>query len=73
MSEERWLPVPDFETFYEVSDHSRTRSIARYKCAGRVLKPRPLPKTGYMQVSFSVNGVRSMHYVHRLVAAAVER
>lgn len=71
MSEdERWLPVPDFERFYEVSDHGRVRSVPRYKCSGRILKPRPLPKTGYMQLSFSVNGVRSMQYVHRLVAAA---
>lgn len=70
MSEERWLPVPGFEGYYEVSDLGNVRSIPRYKCPGCTLKPRPLPRSGYMQVSFSVNGVIAMQYVHRLVAAA---
>lgn len=69
-TEEQWRPAPEFEGYYEVSDLGNVRSIPRYKCAGRVLKPRPLPKTGYMQLSLSVNGVRTMKYVHSLVAAA---
>ena len=67
---ERWLPVPGYEGFYEVSDLGRVRSLSRPRHPGRVLKGRPLPGSGYMQVILSVGGVKHLHYIHRLVAAA---
>ena len=70
MSTEEWLPVPDFEGFYEVSDRGRVRSLPRKFGKGCVLKSRPLPKTGYLQVSLSKNGKVTIAYVHALVAAA---
>lgn len=70
MSEEQWLSVPGFEDYYQVSDLGRVRSLSRPMHPGRVLKQRPLPKTGYLQVTLSVNSIPKVCYVHRLVAAA---
>lgn len=59
---EVWAAIADVP--YEVSTHGRVR-----RAGGLVLK---LIKksTGYMQVSFSVAGLRSDHLVHRIVARA---
>ena len=66
---EQWLPIPGWEGFYGASDLGRIRSVPRPHCCGCVLKPRPLPKTGYLQVGLSREGKVTMSYVHRLVAA----
>lgn len=75
---EAWRPVPDWEGFYEVSDHGRVRSVDRevhgadgrtQKLRGRVLAPNLVGK-GYHAVSLRRSGERARAYVHRLVMAA---
>jgi hypothetical protein len=64
-STERWLPVPEWEGFYEVSDLGRVRNLR----SGRLLSP-ALRKDGYQHVSLKVNGSRDDQLVHRLVMLA---
>lgn len=67
---EVWLPVPELECSYEVSDFGRVRSLDRlirrgdghFFKKGRTLKPQTAGK-GYLSVE--VGGTR--WYVHRLV------
>ena len=70
-SPERWLPVPDFEDDYEVSDHGRVRRSrgARGVVAGRFLRPAS-SRGGYPQVVLYCDGHGKRGPVHRLVAAA---
>jgi hypothetical protein len=68
---ERWVPVPDWEGFYEVSNLGRVRSHRRpCRCphGGRVLKPW-LDRNGYQVVSLKGNGRCEKVWVARLVAA----
>jgi HNH endonuclease/NUMOD4 motif len=73
-SNERWLPIAGYENFYEVSDLGRVRSLRRKTGSGwrggRVLKGRPHPKSGHLQVQLSVANVAKHKYVHVLVARA---
>lgn len=75
---ERWLPVVDWEDFYEVSSLARVRSLdrviecrngipARWK--GRVLKQQPSVR-GYLTVILRRPGHKEHRQVHRLVALA---
>jgi hypothetical protein len=76
---EIWHPCVGFETHYEVSNFGNVRSIERYannghnnglrKLPSKTLKP-CLSKSGYMLVSLSVDNIKSMQNVHRLVARA---
>jgi hypothetical protein len=71
---ERWLPVPGYEGFYEVSDHGRVRSIRHMTRAGwrggRPLKPFP-DSDGYLRVNLSRHGViAGLRPVHGLVLLA---
>lgn len=75
---EIWHPCAGFETHYEVSNLGNVRSIERFvshpkgglkKSSGKVLR-QGKSKSGYLLVSFSVDGVKSNHNVHRLVARA---
>lgn len=75
---EIWHPCAGFETHYEVSNLGSVRSIERLvshpkgglkKSPGKVLR-QGKSKSGYLLVSFSVDGVKSNHNVHRLVARA---
>lgn len=73
---ERWLPIPGYEGYYEVSDRGRVRSLPR-ECPGnnwrfrpgRALSPGPRSR-GYLQVNLSLHGVVKPYSVHVLVAAA---
>lgn len=74
---ERWLPVPGYEGYYEVSDQGRVRSLYREVYSSRHggmkrVFPRFLKLTdkgdGYRHVTFYANGKRSLKNVHRLVA-----
>lgn len=71
---EVWKQYPDYD-FIEVSNLGRVRTKDRYVpykgskrlIKGRVLK-RQLKKSGYMQVTFKVNGKNIYLLVHRAVA-----
>ena len=70
---ECWLPVPDYEGFYEVSSLAQVRSIRHMTTAGwrggKVLKPF-LDGDGYFRVSLSRYGVVRSVPVHVLVLRA---
>lgn len=63
---ERWLPVPDWEGFYEVSDLGRIRSLRTHM----ILRPGPRNKYGHMKVSMTRPGVHKYPSVGRVVALA---
>jgi hypothetical protein len=76
---EIWHPCAGYETHYEVSNLGNVRSIERFANNGhnnglRKLKSKflkqALSKSQYLVVSFSVDNIKSMHSVHRLVARA---
>lgn len=59
---EIWKPVNNFEKLYEVSNLGRVKTTR-----GRVLKVHP-QNSGYLQITFTLNKVRTKFLVHRLVA-----
>jgi len=76
---ERWLPVPGWETYYEVSDLGRVRSTPRVivmkngtprPVRGRILRMHTLVPGGYVQVRFSRGAEAVGLLVHRLVLLA---
>ena len=79
---ELWLPAPDWEGFYEVSDQGRVKSLAREvlqrsrwkesylrSITECILTP-AVNARGYAQVRLSKPGFRQTRYVHRLVLLA---
>jgi hypothetical protein len=66
---EAWLPVPEYEGLYEVSDRGRVRSFPRKGTKGGLLKL-VLDKQGYYMVRLYRDGKGRGHHVHRLVALA---
>lgn len=77
MSNEIWKPIKGYETLYSVSNLGRVRSEPRYvRCTGGFrFKPdtilRPYDNgNGYLATHFHINGKRTVHYIHRLVADA---
>jgi hypothetical protein len=79
---ETWKPVPDFEDFYEVSDHGRVRSLQRKtwvyrpdleKGHWKSVRPRvlrPVKGNGYPAVGLYRHGCDEKHTVHTLVCRA---
>lgn len=75
---ERWLPVEDYEGFYEVSSRARVRSLDRFisydvrtrLAPGRILRPATERRTSYLQVNLCRDGIPRTHRVHVLVAQA---
>ena len=78
MSEERWVPKPGYEGWYEVSDHGRTRKIRRSATGPRneaksqfpIILARLLYKKGYFKCHFgSCDGTKPIKrmYLHRCV------
>lgn len=74
----RWLPVPGYEGFYEVSDRGQVRSLDRYvrhpgggtvPRQGKVLTASPGP-AGYPMVWLHREGREQHVPVHRLVLEA---
>lgn len=66
---ERWLPVPGYEGWYEVSDQGNVVSLARQTTRGKLLKPQVGTK-GYRQVGLSKYGKVKIFRVSNLVLAA---
>lgn len=74
--EEIWKPVVGYESYYEVSNLGRVRSVDHYVyhyrgglkiVRGRILKPSANCAGHYLRVAL---GKKSKHLVHRLVAEA---
>lgn len=73
--EELWLPVPDFEGYYEVSNLGRIKSLSRVvPVTNRVLKEKfnsmHLKRDGYHSVLLRKPNVKKTIQVHRIVAKA---
>lgn len=71
MSEEKWIPVVDYEGWYDVSNHGRVRRMKPGPGArvGRILKE-SLGDCGYMDVGLHKEGSQHTVKVHRLVVTA---
>ena len=71
---EIWVPVKDFEEFYEVSNEGVVRSKDRICDKGRASKGRTIKqwenRRGYKMVTLSKHGKQKHFPVHRLVAIA---
>lgn len=75
MSDERWLPIPEWEGWYEASDHGNIRSVDRVvqtaegprRYRGKVLKPGVQVKDQSRYVNLARGGPK----VSRLVAHLV--
>ena len=70
---ELWRDIPGYVGIYQVSNHGRIKSLSRktknqYSKTEHFLKPGLNKKTGYMQVSLSLDGKHKSYLVHRLVA-----
>ena len=63
----KWLPVPGFETLYEVSDEGEIRSLCGRYGFNRVLKL-GVGSKGYLNVSLCNKGHQKTANVHRIVA-----
>lgn len=68
---ETWLPIPEWEALYEVSDQGRVRSLGRRPAFGRSYPPKilaPLRHSGgYLQVSLRDRQTVKKRFIHRLV------
>ena len=73
--QEEWLPCPDYEDSYEVSNLGRVRSVDRVSGSrpgiikGKVLKPF-LNRRKYLEVNLFKNSKSIPKIIHRLVAKA---
>jgi len=65
---ERWLPVAEYEGFYEVSDLGRVRRLWRHHY--KILKPVLTKDACHLRVHLCRDGVRRKVTVHTLVARA---
>jgi NUMOD4 motif/HNH endonuclease len=71
---ERWLPIPDWEGLYEVSNLGRVRSLPRMTNGGvrggNILSP-SIGTTGYRHLTLTASGrPRDERRVHEIVALA---
>jgi hypothetical protein len=71
MQDERWLPVPSYESIYAVSSLGRVRrdGAGQGATAGRILTPKKAPN-GYLYVDLSKGDRKTRFGIHRLVAMA---
>ena len=83
-TEEIWLPVVGYESYYEISNRGNVRSFERtitYETKAksgifvdRVIKPKNrkicINTCGYYHTSFKVNKINKVVRIHRLVAEA---
>lgn len=71
MEKEYWKPVIGYETYYEVSNYGRVRSLNYYGKTGKtvILHQKKL-SSGYMMLQLSKNNKQKDWLVHILVAKA---
>jgi hypothetical protein len=69
---EEWRPVPSYEGWYSISNLGRVRRERKDSntWSGRILKPQPNGRPGYLQVILSRQAQKHVYRVHRLVAFA---
>jgi len=75
-TEEIWLPIKDFDGYYDISSYGRVRSVDRIvtnsrcgtqKVLGKILNL-SMDRYGYCKVVLSKNGIVYYFTAHRLVA-----
>jgi uncharacterized membrane protein len=67
---ENWLPIPNYEGLYEISDLGNVKSLPKkYSHNGIILNP-STDKNGYFRVDLWKNKVNKTIKVHRLVMLA---
>ena len=70
----RWVPVPEYEGIYSVSDQGQVLSHTRYDSFGRLIREKLLTPTrnkrGHLRVSLSKNGRLHVALVHQVVLGA---
>jgi hypothetical protein len=77
-TQEYWMPIPQYENYYEISNLSNIRSInRRILTKSGYLKPEKertitqrISNKGYLSVTLSKHGQSNTHHVHRLLALA---
>lgn len=70
MDNELWMPVPEYDGLYEVSNLGRVRSLPRMATPGKIRRTVVNKDTGYVMVALSKNSRVKNYAVHRLVYAA---
>ena len=63
MTRERWLPIPGYE-HYMISNHGRVRNDRNMILRGGY------DNRNYHIINLSINGIKTIHKVHRLVMIA---
>lgn len=70
MEEEIWKDVPGYETYYQVSNLGRVRSLDRFyngrNLKGKILKLSP-NKFGYLRFTAKKDNITKTLHVHRIV------
>ncbi len=77
MNKEIWVDMPGFADYYQISNKGRVKSKDRivrsgggfFTKKGRILVPQP-NSNGYLRIRLSVNNVKTVFFIHRLVASA---
>ena len=68
---ERWLPCPNFETKYLISDYGRIKSLGTYNtCKNVGLRKLTPKKSGYVETFLFDDGRKERVSIHVLVAKA---
>lgn len=70
---EIWRDIKGYESYYQVSNFGRIKSLERYDALGHHLKEfimKPTYSSRYLRVSLSKNSFQKLLSVHRLVAEA---
>ncbi len=71
---EIFLPIPDYEGYYEISNTGKVRSNLRIDCKGRLRKSQKrktaIDKFGYEKLCLSMAKKNKNFFIHRLVAMA---
>lgn len=77
--EEEWMPFPEWEDYYEISDMGRVRSIRRagidrprfgVRFYGGGIVKQLISNNGYPKVNLTKKGKRSQRNIHRIVLRA---